>query len=138
MDNSNALWKVILRWIAILPASVLGMQLTFVLLRIINILFASHYIDTSSWMGVLYTDIVSNLIAGVAFVYVGFKVAPSNQKIVAIVLAVLLLVISCLSLFFVNFITKEYYSNLGIICGNIGSIVCCVSIVKGEMDEILY
>lgn len=135
MSNTTQIWKTILRWIALLPASILGMMLSFLLWRILHNITAARYIDTDSWLNFIFVEIMSNIIAGAAFVYIGFKVAPSDKKTVAIILTGLLLVVSGSSLFIVNFMTGEYFSNIGIICGNIGSIVCCVSICKGEMDE---
>lgn len=129
-------WKTILLWIAVLPAAILGMILAYGLWRIIHyISAAARFVDTDSWINIVFTDIMSNSIAGAAFVYIGSRVAPTDRKIVAIVLTGLLLVVSGSSLFIVNFMTRDYASNLGIICGNIGSIICCISIYKGEMGD---
>jgi len=135
MNNSKQIWQTIFRWIAVLPASILGMILAYGLWRIIHNATAARYIDIDSWLNIVFADVMSNLISGAAFVYIGSKVSPSYQKIVAIVLASLILVMSGTSLFIINFMTKEYLSNIGIISMNIGSIVCCVSVFKGEMEE---
>lgn len=136
MSNSKQIWHAILRWIAVLPTSILGMILAYGLWRIIHNATAARYIDTNSWLNIVFVEIMSNLFAGGIFVYIGFKISPAFQKIVAIVLASLILLLSGTSLFIVNFMTKEYLSNIGIISMNIGSIVCCISIFKGEIEEV--
>ncbi|MBS4028444.1 MAG: hypothetical protein KGZ58_07385 [Ignavibacteriales bacterium] len=138
MNKTTQLWKTILRWTAVLPVSILGMILAFGLWRLLHKLTVAGYIDTDSWLNIVFVDIMSNVIAGMAFVYIGFKVAPAYQKTIAIILTGLLLIVSGSSLFIINFMTKEYFSNIGIVCTNIGSIACCISIYKGEMDEKEY
>jgi len=127
--------KNILLWISVLPASLASMILAFGLWRIIHNLTASGYIDTNSWLNILFVEIMSNLIASAAFVLVGSEIAPNNKKIVAVVLTTLLILVSGSSLFIINFITKEYFTNLGIIAGIVGAIVCCISIYEGEFDK---
>ncbi|MBN8577400.1 MAG: hypothetical protein J0L66_10690 [Cytophagales bacterium] len=128
-------WKTVILWVSVLPAAILGMMLAYGLWRILHYISAARFIDTDSWLNTVFTDIMSNFIAGAAFVYIGSRVAPTDRKIVAIVLTGLLLVVSGSSLFIVNFMTKDYASNVGIICGNIGSIICCMSIYKGEIGD---
>ena len=131
----NKTIKNVLLWIAVLPASLVGMMLSFGLWRIIHNLTAARYIDTNSWLNIFFVEIMSNLIAGAAFVFIGYKVAPNNQKTTAIVLTALLILVGGSSLFIVNFMSKEYFSNIGIIAGLFGSIACCISIYKGEFDK---
>ena len=131
----NKTIKNTLLWIAVFPASLAGMILSFGLWRIFHNLTASRYIDTNSWLNILFVEIMSNIIASAVFVFVGYKVAPNNQKIVAIILTALLIIVAGSSLFIVNFMTKEYFTNIGIMAGIFGSIVCCVSIYKGEFDK---
>jgi hypothetical protein len=131
----NKTIKKALLWAAVLPASLVGMMLSFGLWRIIHNLTAARYIDTDSWLNIFFVEIMSNLIAGAAFVLIGYKVAPNNQKTTAIVLTALLLLVGGSSLFIVNFMSKEYFANIGIIAGLFGSIACCISIYKGEFDK---
>ena len=138
MSNSSQLWKTIFRWISVFPASVLGMILAAWLWRLFYNIITAGFIDTFPWLNILVIEILSNFLAGAAFIYVGFKIAPNYQRTIAVVLCGLLLLLSGSSLFIVNFMTKDYFSNISIVCGNIGSILCCVSIFKGEMDEKNY
>jgi hypothetical protein len=126
--------KNILRWISILPLSFLGMFLSYALSKIINTLTTSRYIDPDSWLNIIFIEIISNLLSGAAFVFIGFKVAPNKQKIVAIILTILYFLISCISIYITNFITKEYLDNIGLISGIIGSIACYISIHKEEIN----
>ncbi|MFA5829666.1 MAG: hypothetical protein WC843_04180 [Candidatus Gracilibacteria bacterium] len=131
----NKTIKNVLLWVAVLPASLVSMMLSFGLWRILHNLTAARYIDTNSWLNIFFIEIMSNLIAGAVFVFIGYKIAPNNQKNTAIVLTALLLLVGGSSLFIVNFMSKEYFSNTGIIAGLFGSIACCISIYKGEFDK---
>lgn len=130
----NKTVKNLMRWILVLPLSFLGFILSFGLWKIIHNITAYGYIDPNSWLNIFYIEIVSNFIAEAVFVYIGFKVAPTHQKITAIVLTILLFLISAISLFIVNFITKDHFSSIGIISGIVGSIACCISVLKGELN----
>ena len=130
----NKAIKNLIRWIAVLPLSFLGLILSFALWKIIHNITSYGYIDPNSWLNIFFIEIMSNLISGAAFVYIGFKVAPTHQKIVAAVLTFLLVSISLISLFIVNFIEKDYFSNIGIISGIVGSIACCISVFKNELN----
>jgi uncharacterized membrane protein YjjP (DUF1212 family) len=135
LKNMNKKIKNILLWISVLPASIASMMLSFVLYRLIFLISASRYIDTNSWLSIFFLEIMSNAIAGAVFVIVGYKIAPNNQKVTAIILTALLLLVSGSSFFIVNFMQKEYFSNIAILAEVVGSIICCVSIYKGEFDE---
>ncbi|MDD4135850.1 MAG: hypothetical protein PHN66_02140 [Candidatus Shapirobacteria bacterium] len=130
--------KNILRWIAVLPSSIIGMIIVFALWKIINNLtgaMMANYIDPNSWMSILLIEVMSNMVAGVVFVSIGYKVAPNNQKITALILTILFTLIGSYSFFIVNFISKEYFSNIGIISGIFGSVICYIGIYRGEFDK---
>jgi len=130
----NKIVENLIRWIVVLPLSFLGLILSFGLLKIIHNITSYGYIDPNSWLNIFFIEIMSNLISGAIFVYIGFKVAPTQQKIVAIVLTILLFSISVISLFIVNFIEKDYFSNIGIISGIVGSISCCVNVLRDKLN----
>ncbi|MBU1180314.1 hypothetical protein KJ885_05200 [Patescibacteria group bacterium] len=131
----NKTVKNALLWITVIPASLAGMILASLLWRIIHILTTARYLDLNSWFNIIMVEVVSNIIAGAVFVFIGYKIAPNNKKTVAIILVALLIVLAGSSFFIVNFITKEYFTNIGIISAIFGSIVCYISIYKGEFDK---
>ncbi len=127
--------KNILLWLAVFPASLAGMVLSSFLWHLIHNLTAGRYIDLNSWLNIIYVELVSNLIAGFVFVLIAYKIAPNNKKITAIIFTAFLILISGASLFIVNYMTKEYFTNIGIIGTIAGSIICCIGIYKGDFDK---
>ena len=71
-----------LRWVAILPAAVLG----FILIGAISRLFNSED------MGRVVATIMSAITEGAAFVYIGAEVAPRYQRYTALVMCVFMIV----------------------------------------------
>lgn len=121
-----------LKWIAILPASVLALILTNLIWRLLHSLTASRYIDQDSWLNLIFVDIMSSAISAAAFVYSGAFIAPDYKKETALVLTILISMISGASLFIVNVMTAEYFSNIGILAGIVGAIVCYFEIQRTE------
>jgi hypothetical protein len=124
-----------LLWISILPASLAAMFLSFGVWRILHIITSSRYIDQNSWINIIFVEFMSNFLASAAFVYVGYKVAPNKKIIVAIILTSLLLIVSGSSLYILNFITKNYFQNIGTISGIFGAVICCVGIYEEELKK---
>jgi len=136
MKTEYKFWPSFFRWVAILPTSVIVTSLMYYLY---NFLFSilverAEITEPGSWLHLVLVGILSNALAGSTFVLVGSSVAPSHKKVVALVMAGLVLVTSGASLLIANILTKEYFSNIGIICGNIGAIISSVSIYRGEMS----
>ncbi|MFA7119311.1 MAG: hypothetical protein WC159_11105 [Sphaerochaetaceae bacterium] len=125
----------LLLWIAFFPASIVGMMLAYGVYRLAFYLFSSRYINPNSWISIIFLEIMSNAIAGAAFIYTGYRIAPNSKKTAVIILTLLLVLIAGSSLAVVNFITKEYFSNIGIIAGIAGSIYCCIVVYTGELDK---
>ena len=98
--------KIILRWIAVIPASVAGSLLVYALIRLSDafwgMIFSIH----------AYQDFILDAIAhgafGFTFVYAGTYVAPKFKSKVAIVLGVIA-VLSIASLAFITATTYEFF-----------------------------
>lgn len=124
-----------LKWIAVLPASVLALILANLVWRLLHSLTASSYIDPTSLLNLIFVDIMSSAIASAAFVYAGAFIAPNYKKETALVLTVIISLISGASLLIVNVMTAEYYSNIGIIAGIVGAVVCYFEIQRTEKEK---
>lgn len=124
-----------LKWLAVLPASILAFVLANFIWRLLHSLTASRYIDTDSWLNLIFVDIMSSAIAAAAFVYAGAFIAPNFKKETALVLTILISIISGASLFIVNVMTAEYFSNIGIVAGIVGAIACYFEVQRAEKDK---
>uniref|UniRef100_UPI0040489416 hypothetical protein n=2 Tax=Roseivirga sp. TaxID=1964215 RepID=UPI0040489416 len=124
-----------LKWIAVLPASLLALILSNLIWRLLHSLTASRYIDTDSWLNLIFVDIMSSALASAAFIYAGTFIAPNYKKETALVLTILISMISGASLFIVNVMTAEYFSNVGIIAGIVGAVACYFEIQQSEKEK---
>lgn len=135
MNNTT---KNILRWIAVLPASILG---SFIgnALAIING-GAAKMVTGDTPNTISLTDIImffaANILAGAAFVLAGTFTAPNHRKATSIVLtsifAILATISSILEITY-NGISKTFF---GIIISFVASVVSCVYICNKENEDI--
>jgi hypothetical protein len=76
------------RWLALLPASIIGAVVTYHLIGALNrITMWGVGIDSNSFLAHLYTDFITHAAYGFVFVLVATIVAPSLQKQVGFVMA---------------------------------------------------
>jgi hypothetical protein len=127
--------KNVLRWIAVLPSSILG--------TCVGSLFAKLYmwLNTSSvaWytgnlriMDVILLGIVPPAIEGYLFVVVGRAVAPSHKKVVGFVLAGILVALSIITI--VYSIVKDF-DWIGILGGVVSGAVGIHAACNNSEDE---
>ena len=82
-----------LRWIGVLPGTLLGGWLAWILVNGLNrSTFAWQGIDPDSFFSRVFIEGVSHGALGAASVYVGARLAPSHKRVVVLILAALLLV----------------------------------------------
>lgn len=125
----------VLKWIAVFPVSIIAMILANIIWRFLYSITAFRYIDPDSWLNLIFVDIMSSAIASASFVYAGTFIAPNYKKETALVLTILISIISGASLFIVNVMTEEYFSNIGIVAGIIGAVVCYYEIQRTEKEN---
>lgn len=125
-----------LRWIAVLPFSLLSFFLANMLWQLLYSITASRYLDPESIVNLIIVDIMSSAISTAAFVYAGVLMAPSKKKITALILATLVITLLLISLFVVNVLTAKYVSNFGLISGVVGAMVCYNEIQEKEERKI--
>ena len=86
--------KIVMRWIAFLPASFLVAWVAWILVTFGNkISMRAADIDPDSFISRLCIELTSNAIMGFTFVYTGLKIAPSHRRVVAYALVGLSFVI---------------------------------------------
>jgi LytS/YehU family sensor histidine kinase len=99
--------KNILRWLAVIPSFVGGLLLGPLMVNIffwisnwmVGLSNESGYAQITYW-------IISSIFGGLLSIYWGVKTAPSNRKVVAIILEILVVIIAVLA-FLGGLYTKE-------------------------------
>src|SRR3989344_3860336 len=97
----NIPWKIILRWIAVLPSAIGGLLVGSGEANIFGQL-QRWFLGASSdggWSKIIYW-VVSSFCAGVLAVYWGAKVAPAHRKIVGTIIFSLVLIFAVLGFIF--------------------------------------
>lgn len=108
-----------LKWIAVIPAALLGMFVGYLFSFIFSSIF--NFGMAPAWI----IKLTSNFVSGALFVLSGTFIAPSAKKIVSVVLCTLYIVIAIISAFFALYNKNEnmleciFYT----ICSIVGSIV---------------
>lgn len=102
-----------LRWIAVLPASILGSVLAYMIWVLFNRFTGNYLLGRTffSYLDDIVNSGVSGFLAGGGFVIAGYFVAPSHKKETTLVLTVLLsigCVISTAASFFANGLSWEF------------------------------
>ncbi len=92
-SKQQSLAVVVLRWVAVLPAAVLGSMLTQLLYVAVNDFFATDA-EKSNPISAIFILIVGNILAGGAFVYISVYVSPYHERQVALISAGLFILLS--------------------------------------------
>lgn len=106
----------IVRWISILPLSILSWLISYWVINLLYNVFAP--VDMSTWA----ITLMSSGGSGFAFVYLGSAIAPRGKKVVSVVLATIMGIIALANLVFAFY----GYGNNSII-----SIIACLSTFVG-------
>jgi len=120
----------ITRWIAVLPASIMGAFVGNALVWINNNIF--KWFNGEAPNTISLTDIIgvvcANIIVGFAFVYMGVLTAPKYKEATAIILTVIFSIITTISVVLelnTHGASKTFY---GCIIGLIASIGTCIKV----------
>ena len=123
---------VVLRWLAFLPAAILAAAVAHFLTTILNtFLGPSEFVEPQSLLGKIWILFIGNVVFGAVFVFVGAFVAPVHKRVVAAVLAGLLLVLTG-AVVAMALLSGQYGNIFGMVASNIGGISVALSIHKGE------
>ena len=103
----------ILRWIAVLPVSIIGSCIAYSVFYFLNYYAAAYFFAFDMGGGFLfrlYNLYVSNLVFGLAFIHLACYIAPNFKRAVAIVLTALFIILTIVSCGIWLFVTHEYYN----------------------------
>lgn len=123
-------WVKIVRWILFFPAALIGSVLVFALFRLVSafgVRWATGSDPSSMWLAqraawYVCTEVMPSFVFGVALVYIGCKVAPHSERVVAGILAGFALVMTGISLAF-NLMTGEWSGVDLVIASTVGSVI---------------
>jgi hypothetical protein len=124
----------VLKWIAVLPVSVLAYALATLIWQVLPLLTAPMHGDPNPLINFIHTNVITPAIAAAAFVCAGTFIAPNYKKATALILTILICMIAGASLFVVNAITEKYLSNIEIVAEIVGSVICCLGIQQIEKE----
>jgi len=124
--------KNILKWIGVLPFAFIALIFSNTLWRILHGIIGSRYIDPDSWWNTLFVEIMSAAVSSAIFIYAGTWLAPKYKKKTALILLIILSTLIGISFVLANFFTGDYFSNIALISGIIGAVVCFLEIQDTE------
>ncbi len=133
--DGNSKWKQFLRWVSVLPASLIAGVIAHSIWRLLHLVTAARYIPTDSWLNVIFMEVVSNLVMGFTIVYVAAYIAPRHKRVAAVSMAGLLLIISGVSLL-ATFLTGKYLTLISIVFLNVGSVVTTLNVFQGRFKSL--
>jgi hypothetical protein len=124
----------ILRWIVFLLGASLGAWLAWILINTLGGFSLGFVgIEPDTFLAQFYFNTAGHAAMGAAFVYVGAKIVPSNQKVVAYILSGLGLVLGGFALF-PAIMLGSGWAIWGSICVVLGIGAVIYSIHQGETD----
>lgn len=131
-DSQPSQISIILRWIAFIPAALLGCVVGRFLIVLINRWGMARYVEPGTFMWRLTDQYVSGLALGAIFVYCASFVAPMHKKAVAISSAGFVLV-SAGFLLFPSVLVGEYWAIFEILCMGFGACGIAYAIFTDEI-----
>jgi serine/threonine protein kinase len=127
------MWKAILRWVAFAPTAFLVGILAHVVLNFLNSLVMDfNFINPNSLFGVLCSYPVIFGLPGCIIVHVAIYIAPSQEKLVSIIIAGILLFLSGLAAY-PAITLNEYLAIFALVCMNCGSIAAAYTISTSQI-----
>jgi hypothetical protein len=133
-ENRSSQATVILRWIAFLPGAFLTAWLAWFVVALLNrFTMAMSGLDPNSFLSKVFIEFISHAVMGAAFVYVGAKIAPLHNKVVAYALAGIGLIAAGFMIF-PAIMVANYWAIWGGVSLIIGCGVTAYSVFTGETD----
>lgn len=131
--------KIILRWILLLPASIIGSYLAYIIFYLINTYTpfrGSHYtnIDKLWDYSIMF---VSHIFMGMAFIGIGVYIAPSHKKACSCVLFAITCIMAgvLLTTIILNFSWVSLISTICSLCGASYIFYICVNEDDCKIDK---
>jgi hypothetical protein len=123
----------VLRWFAFVPAAIMAAALAQFVANILNAWSMRYMLgETLYFLGKVGIVFIGNAVFGAVLVLVGVFVAPAHKRVVATVLAGLLLV-GAGAVVVLALLSQQYWDIFGTIASSMSGIVVAVSIHRGEI-----
>lgn len=133
-DTNNNRTVVILRWIIFLPCAAIASFLSWYVVILLGRFGLSYVmVDLDSFIAQLYFNSIGHGAMAVAFVWIGFKVAPSNSKNIAYILSGLYLIFSGFTLY-TAIMTKYGWAIFGSVWSIVVVIYFAISVYRDEFE----
>lgn len=133
IEHSNKAFGV-LCWVAALPAAATAAWLAWIVINVLGrFSLGSVGVTPNNFLGKAYFVTAGHLAMGAVFVYIGAKVAPSYQVIVAFVFGALGIVVSGF-LLFPAVMVKDWWAIWAAVCVTIGAGAVVWSVHAGDTD----
>ncbi len=123
----------VLRWLAVLPASVAGGIVARLLIVLLNRVTLGRYADPDSFLSRLFIEFIGDVVLGSAAVYSGAFVAPRFKTEASVTLAALVLLSSGF-LLFPAVLTQNYWAMFSIACISAGGGIAAYGIARGDIE----
>lgn len=118
------------RWLILLPASVVGAWVAYLVIIFVNKVTAYFYLDPDSFLMRTLLETMGNMALGAALVYIGVYIAPSHKRVVAYVMAGLSISIESVMLFSALIVpTLNYWAVYGGVIFLLAALVTTYSIL---------
>lgn len=123
----------VLRWITLLPASLIGGYVGWFVVSLLNKITAAGYYNPNSFLGRLFIESVSHMAMGAAAIYIAARIAPVYKKQVSLIMCGLVILMAGLFLF-PAILKPDYWAMYAVVCLVIGSGGMAYSVFSGETD----
>lgn len=121
----------VLRWVLVLPGAIAAGYVAWFTVTFLNRLTMRLYVDPDGFLGRAYLETISNMVMGAAAVYVGARIAPSEQSKVALALTVLVILAAGV-LLFPALQSRSWWAVYAVACLVAGAGSVTWSIYRGE------
>lgn len=126
--------EAIIRWIVFLPVAILSSSIVAYLFGLLNRISLHMYgFDPDSFISRAFLTALSSMVMSSSFVWVGAKVAPKHQTIVAYGLVGFALIIGGFVLY-PSWIVSDYWEIWSTLTFVLGSVITAIGVSKGEME----
>lgn len=123
-----------LRWLGFVPGAFASAWLAWLLVPFgYKIAMSGMGMDPDGFINKLIIEVISSGVMGAAFVYAGSRIAPSNRKVIAYVLAVVAVLIAGF-LAFPAIAQQNWWAVVGVIAMAGGAGLVVYQVAEGELE----
>lgn len=120
----------VLRWVALVPGSLLSAWAVYLLCRLVLWLGSSRFED-ETWFEYIFGELLSHGMMGYAFVFGASYIAPKFKLRVAIVFAVIAVFLSGMAAF-ASLSLDRYLNILSGLCLGVGGVIAAIKVYSDD------